>query len=361
MLKGSTVKYNVDNLEPGMVLGKDVQSSRGAVLLPANIALTDYAISKLQVWRVNFVEVAVPDDASTLLEKAEPVDELRDENPADKAFFEMYKHAVDNIGAMFEQMRIGKKIPLQEYNIIAEKIMEQTVGVHGVLSRLREVKRGDNYTYNHSLNVGIYSILLASWLDYDEKSIRQLAMAGLLHDIGKAKIPAEVLNKPGTLTQEEFSEIKKHPLYGYQMAENTVGISRNVGMGIAQHHEREDGSGYPLKLDAKNIHPYAKIIAVADVYDALTSDRVYRPKTSPYLAADLILEESFKTLAPDVVRKFVQHVTTYFFNDRVRLNTGVIGTVVHIDPYYPTRPLLQTEQGFVDLREKPALFIIELL
>lgn len=181
-----------------------------------------------------------------------------------------------------------------------------------------------------------------------------------MHDIGKAKISKEILNKPGALTQDEYGEIKKHPLYGYQMMENTVGISKRVAMSVAQHHEREDGSGYPLGLDTRNIHPYAKIIAVCDVYDAVTSDRVYRSKTTPYIAADLILEESFKTLAPNVVQKFVQHVTTYFFNDRVRLNNGTIGTVVHIDPYYPTRPLLQTEYGFIDLREKSDLYITEL-
>lgn len=356
MSKGAMMKCDVNSLTPGMILGKDVQSARGVILLPAGIVLTDYTISKLQVWRIELVNIIVSDDYAVPRQE-----EPKKESAADLAFMDMYLQAVDNIGAMFEQMRVSKKIPLQEYNLIAEGIMAQTVGVHGVLIRLREVKRGDNYTYNHSLNVGIYAVLLGTWLGYDEKSLRHLAMAGLLHDIGKAKISQNILNKPGRLTREEFSEIKKHPFYGHQMIKNTVGISKQVAMGVAQHHEREDGSGYPLGMDTKNIHPYAKIIAVCDVYDAVTSDRAYRGKTTPYIAADLILEESFKTLAPNVVQKFVQHVTTYFFNDRVRLNNGTIGTVVHIDPYYPTRPLLQTEYGFVDLREHSTFFVIELL
>lgn len=172
MSKTSMTKCDVNDLTPGMILAKDVQSARGAILLPANIVLTDYTISKLQVWRIDVVDIVVSDGIAVSRQEA-----AKEENADDIAFFDMYLQAVENIGAMFEQMRVSKKIPLQEYNLIAEGILEQTVGVHGVLVRLREVKRGDNYTYNHSLNVGIYAVLLGTWLGYDEKSLRHLAMA----------------------------------------------------------------------------------------------------------------------------------------------------------------------------------------
>lgn len=350
------IRYEVANLVPGMILGQDVQSEHGAILLPTHTVLTEYSILKLRGWRVEDVQIIVSDD--TLIPQQK---EVKKETPADMAFFDMYTQAVDNIGAMFARIRLGREIPSQNYSLIAQGIMEQTVGLQGVLTRLRRVKRGDEYTYNHSLNVGIYAVLLGTWLGYEERILRDLALAGLLHDIGKAKIQNSILQKPGPLTKEEFVEMKKHPLYAYQMVESMPGISKDIVMGIAQHHEREDGSGYPLGLKGNSIHQYAKVIAVADIYDAVTSDRVYRSKTTPYVAVDIILEESFSTLAPEIVRMFVQHVATYFSNDRVRLSNGVEGTVVHIDPYYPTRPLIQTEQGFVDLRQNPQLHVTEML
>lgn len=351
-----SIKYKVENLVPGMVLGKDVQSASGAILLPARTVLSDYSISKLRDWSVEVVQIFVSDD--TFIPQQQ---EVENETPADMAFFDMYTQAVDDIGAMFEQIRLGGTIPMEDCNLIAQRIMEQSIGNQGVLTRLRRVKRGDNYTYNHSLNVGIYAVLLGTWLGYNEQTLRNLAIAGLLHDIGKAKILSSILNKPGPLTREEFDEIKKHPVYGYQMIEKIAGVSKDVIMSIAQHHERENGSGYPLGLKANSIHPCAKVIAVADVYDAVTSDRVFQSKNTPYVAVDIILKESFNTLSPEVVRRFVQNVAVYFHNDRLRLNNGVEGTVVHIDQQNPTRPLLHTDQGVVDLREYPELHITEML
>jgi HD-GYP domain-containing protein (c-di-GMP phosphodiesterase class II) len=258
-------------------------------------------------------------------------------------------------------MKTSKKIPLQEFHPVAESVLEQVLGVHGVLSRLRQVKSGDEYTFNHSLNVGIYAVLIGSWLNYDEKALRQLAMAGLLHDTGKAKISMDILGKPGPLTADEFEIMKRHSLFGYQMIKATTGIASEVGMAVLQHHEREDGTGYPLNLTSRNISMFAKIVAVADTYDAITSDRSYKAKRTAYTAADIIMKESFKTFDPVVVQSFLARITNYFFTDRVRLSNGMIGTIVSINNQRPTRPLIQTEQGFIDLDKASTLAIVEVL
>jgi putative nucleotidyltransferase with HDIG domain len=286
---------------------------------------------------------------------------VHDHSLEDIAFFDMYTHSVDTIGTLFDEMRTSKKVPLQGFQTVAEGILEQVLEVQGVLNRLRQVKSGDEYTYNHSLNVGIYAVLIGSWLGYDDRTLRQLAMAGLLHDVGKANVPLVILQKPASLTSAEFDVMKKHTIYGYQLVCNTAGLSRQVAMAVLQHHEREDGTGYPLKLNSRQIHPLAKIVAVADVYDAVTSNRVYRVKKTPYIAADIIMEESFKTLDPIVVQKFLEQITTYFFTDKVRLNTGVTGKIISINPLRPTRPLIQTDDGFIDLQTTPTLQIVEVL
>ena len=356
MAQHSIKQLETIRLIPGLVLGQDLKSPHGAILLPSNTVLTDYIISKIKAWCFNHVNIMTLDCPSEV-----KVENIEEETAEDVSFLEMYTQTVENIGIIFEKMQVGKKIPLRECSQIVEKILEQTADIRGVVTRLRNVKSGNKYTYNHSLNVGIYAVLLGIWLKYDESVLRQLAMAGLLHDIGKARISAKIIDKPGALTVDEFSRVKRHAAFGYKMIENTIGPSRQVRIAVAQHHEREDGSGYPLGLGIPNIHPYAKIISIADVYDSVTSDRAYRLGSSPYKAADLILDEAFSRLDPAVASIFVHHMTTLFFYDKVRLNTGMIGTIVHMDPITPTRPLLQTERGYIDLRKKPALQIVEIL
>lgn len=356
MSQPSLLRLETQLLTPGLVLGQDIKSPHGAILLPEKTVLTEYTLCKIKQWCIDGVLIVTHKCSADLkVEVVEP------ESSEDISFLEMYTQTVENIASIFTQMVISKKLPLRECGEIVEKILEQASDVHGIVNRLRYVKSGNNYTYNHSLNVGIYATLLGIWLKYDDKVLRQLAMAGLLHDIGKAKIPAKILDKPGKLTAGEFAEVKKHAVYGYRMIQSTVGLSRQVRIAVAQHHEREDGSGYPLGLTAENIHPYAKIISVVDTYDTITSDRVYRSKSSPYKAVDLILEEGYKTLDPAVVSTFVHHMTAQFFNGKVLLNTGLMGTIVHSDPMSPNRPLLKTDQGFIDLRENPKLHIVELL
>lgn len=343
-------------LKSGMVLGNDVMSKSGAVLLARDTILTDYTITKLRAWQVESVDVVMGPGMD------EPeIKPVREHSKEDRAFFDMYTKSVESIGVLFHEMKTGDKIPLRDFQPIAEGVLDQVLGVQGVLSRLRQVKSGDEYTFNHSMNVGIYSVLIGKWLNYDEQTLRLLAMAGLLHDTGKAKVPAEIIQKPGRLTEDEFREVKRHPLYGYQMAINTAGIPKRIAVIVLQHHERENGMGYPLSLSSGNIDVLAKIVAVTDVYDAVTSDRVYQTKRTPYVAANILMEESFQTLDPLIVQTFLTNITNFFSFDRIRLNDGQIGTIICVNRLRPTRPLIQTEQGFIDLEKTPELHIVDVI
>lgn len=351
-----TIRINTPHVKAGMILGTDVFSDSGAVLLAKDTIMTDYTIAKLRAWDIEYV-VVIKEKA-----KREPeMQETHQYSPEDYAFYDMYAQSVSSIGVLFDEMKNSNKIPLQDFQPIAEGILDQVLGVHDVLRRLRQVKSGDEYTFNHSMNVGIYSVLIGKWLNYDEGALQLLAMAGLLHDAGKAKIPAEIIKKPGALTSAEFREIKRHPLYGYEMVINTAGIPERAAIAVLQHHERENGTGYPQKLFADAIDVLAKIVAVADVYDAITSDRIYQRKRTPYAAADIIMQEGARSLDPVIVQKFLERITAYFFTDKISLNNGQKGTIIYINRLRPTRPLIQTEEGFIDLEKTPELYIVDVI
>ena len=219
----------------------------------------------------------------------------------------------------------------------------------GVLRRLLKVKKSDVYTFNHSLNVSVIATLLGQWLGLNGDALNRLALAGLLHDIGKARVPAAILSKPGALTADEMAEMRKHSIYSYQLLGSIHGLHPDIGQGVLQHHEREDGRGYPLGLMGSQIHLFGKIIAVADIYDAMTSDRVYRRHVSPYHVAELIAQDSFGKLDTRVAQTFLANIANSFTGNVVRLSTGETGEVVYINPQNPTRPIVRVGNKCLDL------------
>ncbi|MDU2065889.1 MAG: HD domain-containing phosphohydrolase, partial [Sporomusaceae bacterium] len=175
-------------------------------------------------------------------------------------------------------------------------------------------------------------------------------------------IPLAVLNKPERLLDEEMAVMKMHTLYGYDLLKNVPGISKQVLAGVVQHHERLDGTGYPFGLAAEKIEPFGRIIAVADIYDALTSDRVYHKKTTPFAVVELLIEEMFGALDPTVCTVFLNNVRDYFLGNRVLLNTGEQAEVVYLGQFLGSRPIVKTEDGdFVDLERRKEVTIVKLV
>lgn len=183
----------------------------------------------------------------------------------------------------------------------------------------------------------------------------------VLHDIGKGKIPQEILNKPGTLSDEEYAEIKKHPVYGCRILETMPEISKDVSLAVLMHHEREDGSGYPVGMKGESIHQFAKIIAVADIYDAMTSNRVYREKGSPFDVFELMESKTFGVFDPVVVNAFLNNIAAYYIGDFVRLSNGMIGEVVYINPRHISQPIVRVNNTYVDLTVQTGVKIAELM
>jgi len=223
---------------------------------------------------------------------------------------------------------------------ILAKLIRKSKENSGLPVDLGELESYDYYTYVHSVNVALLTTIIGSEMGYESEMLNNLALGALLHDWGKLMIPSEILDKPSGLTAGEFDIIKQHPGLGEQMLRSVI-LSEEVLKIVRQHHERWNGQGYPDCLSGEAIYHGAQIVAVADVFDALTADRPYRKGLPPYHALEMILSGINKNFSPDVVKAFRSCLILYPEHSRVTLNTGEIGTVIAIPFGLPTRPVVR--------------------
>jgi len=230
--------------------------------------------------------------------------------------------------SMFQEARMGKAIDAADCAPLVEEISSSVARNPGALISLARLKTADDYTYMHSVAVCALMIALARQLGLDDEQTRQAGLAGLLHDLGKAMVPNEVLNKPGKLTDAEFAEIKKHPEYGHTALSQGAGVSDVVLDVCLHHHEKTDGSGYPKGLRADAISLFAKMGAVCDVYDAITSNRPYKAGWDPAESLRKMAEWAKGHFDEAVFQAFVKSLGIYPVGSLVRLESGRLGVVV---------------------------------
>lgn len=205
---------------------------------------------------------------------------------------------------------------------------------------LKDLKVSDDYTFKHCVDVATMAILVGQSLGLRQSDISDAATAGILHDLGKTKIPDEILNKPGRLTDEEFNIIKQHPIYGYGMLEKSRDVSENVKRGVLMHHEKVDGTGYPLRITSEKIGLIGKLLAVVDVYDALVTKRPYRDDMiEPVTAIEMMLSMGNQFDA-EFLRSFLQCVILYPIGSSLMLSNKKVYTVVAQNIGYPLRPVV---------------------
>jgi len=224
---------------------------------------------------------------------------------------------------------------------VVEDITDELVLNEDVLLNLVSLKSTSDYTYEHSVNVSVVCIALGKMLDYSKSELFKLGMGGMLHDIGKTLIPEEILNKPAKLTDHEFEIIKNHPELGFNYLQQIESISPLSRIVVYSHHERVDGSGYPRGLKGDEIHEFARVAAIADVFDALTSDRVYRDRWPTYKAAEYIMNHTEQLFDYQLVKKFLPQVSFYPNGSEVILSSGHRAVVRTQNVGFPTRPVLR--------------------
>lgn len=219
----------------------------------------------------------------------------------------------------------------------------------------------DDYTYRHNVAVGILATLIGKWLDLKENELSQLSIAATLHDIGKVKIPQEILTKPGKLTKDEYNLMKKHTIFGYEMLKSTIGTNHAEALVVLQHHERQDGTGYPFGLSADRISFFSRIVAVADVFHAMSSNRSYRNASPFYETLMQMNNNAFGEFDPKICRLFIDKMMQSMIGNEVLLTDNRTGTLVMTNAHSPLRPLIQINSDFVDLSKEPSLHIVQVL
>ncbi|THF66942.1 HD-GYP domain-containing protein [Pseudothauera nasutitermitis] len=261
--------------------------------------------------------------------------------------------------SMFGEARMGRAIEAEAALPLVDEISRSVSRNPGALISLARLKTADDYTYMHSVAVCALMIALARQFDMTEDQVRQAGLAGLLHDLGKALIPNEVLNKPGKLTDTEFDIVKAHPVKGHEMLLEAAGADAVALDVCLHHHEKMDGTGYPHRLNGEQISLFAKMGAVCDVYDAITSNRPYKAGWDPGESIRRMVEWSKGHFDEKVFQAFVRSVGIYPVGSLVRLESGRLGVVMdqgsksllkpRLRVFYSTRADAHIQPEIVDL------------
>lgn len=361
------INYKPNELRPGMVLAKDVITLQGQCLAKTGTVLDQELITKITFYSIFDVSIEPEADSTaepeTTASKNEtiPYSQKIKSTPVYQSFQIDYSKNIAMMRGLFTRI-IKKDHPAVDFNSILRDVsalfaQKTTLDLFDILHTMASL---DDAVYVHSLNVALISRGIGKWIGYDAETLNVITLAGYFHDIGKLQIPSEVLNKTDKLTDEEFALMKQHPLYGKKILSKIPDIDSRILAAALQHHERNDGSGYPRGLSGDEIDPIASVVAVADVYDAMTTARVYRAPLCAFQVIAAFESDGLQKYSPKVVMTFLKRLAGAYQNARVLLNDGRRCKVVYIHHHdnSMSRPMVQFDDGqIIDLATTPNLFI----
>jgi len=354
-MEKNTKRLNFNQLEEGMIVAKNLEQN-GRILLKKDNPITKQVIEKLQrQYFIGVVEVY-----SGKLEKKKTEAEIKREQEH-KKIEEDFKEVSFKLQKTFRQIVSEDGIAMNEIREFSQKIQNELSFNSMILKNIVLYGSGTDSIYRHGVNVAALSALLGKWLGFEKSQLNLLVYSAILHDFGKTKIDRDILKKEAQLSKNEFSHIKTHANAGYQIIKQIQFLDKSVSYGVLMHHEREDGSGYPLGLKAEAIHPFAKIIAIADVFDAINSDRGYKKKKPPFEALQIVKNESLGKLNYEYAKIFLEHVIDYYTGEEVLLNTDERCKIIQMNVNNLDRPLVMNNGEFVNLEKEKNLYIKEIL
>lgn len=320
----------LDETQIGAVLAKTIYGPDGSVLLTKGIALNNKYISRLKDFGIESAYVINEkiQQFNLSLEVDEPI--------SDTVRQETIKIVKENLIKIIDESNLNYTQIAEAVNQIIDELLSKDV----LIFNLTDIRSFDNYTFAHSVNVAILAITIGISLNLSKNELKILGIGAFLHDIGKIKIPIHILNKPGKLDDEEYRIIQQHPEYGFDFIRKNKNFNIISAHISYQHHEKFDGSGYPQGLKGEEIHQLARITSIADVYDALTSNRPYRKAYLPHKALEFILGGSATFFDPDIVKAFLKCISPYPIGTIVLLNTGEVGVVLKQNQETLLRPVV---------------------
>ena len=358
-------RLSITQLIPGMVVAEDVYDLNHELLVEKNTVLTDKLITKLDLYGI--LTIHVDDTVSVPAESAGTEDEEPSyfERIKSSTEFQLFKTDFESEVSLFRenmnlviQKNIKLDVPTLLQNTLA--IVSHHSGNISLLDMLQNMREYDDSTFTHSLNVALICNILAKWLKLPEEEVELATACGLFHDVGKLLIPYDIIAKPGKLSEEEFEIVKKHPSLGYELLVSQ-GVDDHVKNAALMHHERNDGSGYPQKLKGNQIDPYARLVAIADVYDAMTAARCYRGPLCPFRVIETFEAEGFQKYDVSILLPFLENVVNSCLQSRCQLSDGRKGKIIYINREKLSRPVVQCGEDYVNLADTPGLEIVKLL
>ena len=313
----------IKDLQPGMILAQPLLNKKGDVFLARNVSISRFMVQRIR--EEQYRGAYVYDKLSKGI------------NPKNQI----------SADVQLKTMCALKDMDIDRCSYLSGEILASLKHVDNISMNINSLAAYDSSTYMHSLNVAMYAGTFGLLYGMEYERVSKLIAAALLHDIGKTKIPEDILNKPGRLSEEEFAEIKKHPQYGYDMLKDMVSISPLVRVPILEHHENYDGSGYPKGLTDKDTHIFSKIIHICDVYDAMLSRRCYKDAINPGEVIDFITANRNIMFNGELVDFFIQSLIPYPEGILVKLSDGRTAVVASQNKGFPQSPVVRDMRGNV--------------
>lgn len=342
------MRVNVKHLCVGSCIGADVYTQDDMMVVANHTIVTENIIERLHLFNIKDVEIIdIEIDNLAFTFDITQTKEF-------KAFMNDSMEIKDSLSNSFNRLFINTAEPESLETVInaSQKLFVNNHKNHNLLDMLHNMQKFSDTTYLHCVNVGMISALLGEWLGWSEDDIQMLLSCGLFHDIGKLAIPSEILNKPGKLTEHEMALMKQHTIKGYKILSQNPLIDDRIKIAALSHHERCDASGYPFMLKKEKIDRYSKVIAIADVYDALTANRVYRGPMCPFDVIAIFEKDGLKMYETKYIMTFLHKVLYSYLNSKVRLSNGSVAEIVEINPSARSKPIVMMDGGrIVDLSQ----------
>lgn len=327
-------------LKPGMRVDHPVVDRLGRILIARGATLDEYIIEamlKMGIMSIYIQEGTADDEQEPVSPAAQKtIERLRTEDRSKVSLSASVRKRVAE-GIQYIYSNTNDPSLIQTTASIADSLLSAIQENDAMAIDISALKTSDEYTFKHSVDVATIAMIVAKQMGMPKEDIHEIGVTGLLHDVGKTKIPLEILNKPGRLDDSEFEIMRQHSVYGYRIIKDRPDLPEDVKLGVLQHHEKINGTGYPLALPADKINPYAKILAVADIYDALVTERPYKAAFSQREAIEMIMSMT-QELDMFAMESFLQSMILYPVDTVVELSNGEKAKVVKNSPYYILRP-----------------------
>ena len=349
------IRISISLAKPGMRIAEHIYTPTNLLIIPKNCVLTSKAIDLLKSYMINYIYIEkenkdyldyqLEEEEDERLEKIKKTIEFK---KFEKEFSSSTQSIKSSINDVVTQ---NKEISVNELLNAVDNVLKKSQNGYHVFDLLQCIRNIDDQTYVHSLNVAMICNVLGHWLKLSEEDLKIITLCGLLHDIGKVAVPLEILTKPAKLSDEEYEKIQEHTVEGYKLLRK-----RNIDSRIKQaallHHEACDGSGYPYGFQKEQIPKFARIVTIADVYDAMTANRVYRGPMCPFAVIENLEKGKYDKYDPNYLLPFLNRITESYINSTVRLSNNEKGIVIMSNKDALSRPIVQVKDKFLDLSQE---------